>query len=55
MAIAMKNEDDLLEENVYGLHRRGLDVYLIVLKEVAFMLCFQSWQSWQLCSEKQLL
>lgn len=52
MATAMRNKDDHLKENLDGQHRKGLDVCLIVLKEVAFMLCFQSWQ---LCSEKQLL
>lgn len=43
-ATAMRNEDDHLKENLDGQHRKGLDVCLIVLKEVAFMLCFQSWQ-----------
>lgn len=52
MATAMRNKDDHLKENLDGQHRKGLDVCLLVLKEVAFMLCFQSWQ---LCSEKQLL
>lgn len=52
MATAMRNEDDHLKENLDGQHRKALDVCLIVLKEVALMLCFQSLQ---LCSEKQLL